>query len=253
VTQVVTLSVFRFEGVVNRLWAFAQMQFSRGPLKRLPDVGFVKMFGTGTGEGFTPVPNFGVYALMTTWPSLDIARRRLAESAVFQRYRAHALEHATLHLASIASRGLWDGGTPFVTDKAAADGPGMLAVLTRATVKPRHVIAFWRHTPDISETVRGETHMHFKIGMGEVPWLQQVTFSVWDDVAAMKAFAYKSASHGGAVRAVREGGFFAEELYARFRVLAAEGCFGGRRFEPLAMGAVAGLPSTPPPVPAAAA
>jgi spheroidene monooxygenase len=89
-------------------------------------------------------------------------------------------------------------------------------------------LGFWRHTPDISETVRGETHLCFKIGMGEVPWLQQVTFSIWDDIEAMKAFAYRSRSHANAIRHVREGGYFKEELYARFRVLAAEGTWQGR-------------------------
>jgi len=64
--------------------------------------------------------------------------------------------------------------------------------------------------------------------MGEVPWLQQVTFSVWDDPAAMVAFAQRSASHHGAVQQVRRNGWFREELYARFRVLAQEGTWEGR-------------------------
>ncbi len=109
-----------------------------------------------------------------------------------------------------------------------------MAILTRATIKKRHALAFWRETPDISSHVREQTHMKFKIGLGEVPLFQQVTFSVWDDAEAMKAFAYKSAFHGEAVKRVRANGWFKEELYARFAILAAEGCWEGRDFARLA-------------------
>lgn len=225
--QAVSISFFRFEGVAARLWAFGQMQFARAPLKRLADIGFFKLFGTGTGEGFTPVPNFGVYAILATWPSLAVARRTVAAADVFERYRRHAAESFTIYLSAVSSRGQWDGGSPFAINSEAA-APDTIAVLTRATVKKRFLYSFWSQTPDISGTVREQTHLRFKMGMGEVPWLQQVTFSVWDDAEAMKAFAYSSQSHGEAVRRVRQNGWFHEELYARFRVLAAEGTWGGR-------------------------
>lgn len=233
---VVALAVHRFEGVTNRVWAFSQMGLSRFALKRIPGIGFVKMLGTGTGEGFTPVPNLGVYALMTTWPSLDKARESLALEPVFQRYRDHAAERYVLYLRAIASRGRWDGVEPFPIEKP-QDSPLPMAVLTRATVKARHVIRFWRAQPDVSDLVRGQSHMLFKIGMGEIPWFHQVTFSVWDDVPAMKAFAYGLAAHGEAVRQVRQGQWFKEELYARFGVLAQEGTWGGR--DPLRTAATA--------------
>jgi spheroidene monooxygenase len=67
----------------------------------------------------------------------------------------------------------------------------------------------------------------FKIGIGEVPWLQQVTFSIWPDSATMAAFARSDGAHAQAIRAVREGGWFREELYARFRVLGDVGSWNG--------------------------
>lgn len=224
--QAVALCIHRFDGLADRLWAFGQMQFARPKLAALPGLGFSKLFGTGTGEGFTPVPNLGVYAVLTTWPDLDTARQRVAEGRVFRDYRAHAAEHCTLYLSAISSRGRWDGGEPFAVETGAAGR--LVAVLTRATVRLRHLVRFWSETPDISGTVRAQDHLLFKIGMGEVPWVQQVTFSVWDDAEAMKAFAYRSASHGEAVRRVREGGWFREELYARFRVLGSDGTWNGR-------------------------
>lgn len=228
--QAIALSFFRFGRTADRLWAFSQMQFSRGPFNRTPGIGFAKMFGSGTGEGFTPVPNFGVYALMGTWDSLVQAREAIAQSAVYGRYRDHAAESWTVYIQAISSRGVWDGDSPFDVVPA-GEPPLPMAVLTRATVKPRHAVSFWRWAPDISTTVREETHMLFKIGIGEVPWLQQVTFSIWDDVQAMKDFAYSSQFHSAAIKEVRRNGWFREELYARFRVLGFEGQWDGR--EPL--------------------
>jgi spheroidene monooxygenase len=70
--------------------------------------------------------------------------------------------------------------------------------------------------------------MLFRMGMGEVPLLHQVTFSVWQDAAAMRRFAYGGAGHARAIAAVRAGDWFAEELYARFAVLEAAGRWQGR-------------------------
>ena len=44
----------------------------------------------------------------------------------------------------------------------------------------------------------------------------------------MNAFARKSGPHARAIRAVREEGWFREELYARFRVTDATGTWHGR-------------------------
>ncbi len=250
--KTVSISFFRFEGLFNRLWAFSQMQFARGPLKRMPGIGFFKLFGTGTGEGFTPVPNFGVYAILATWPTEDAARAAVAEGRVFQAWRRHASEMATVYLTALSSRGTWDGVAPFEVTKAAGL-PVPIAVMTRATLKKRYVFDFWRQTPDISTTVRGQTNLKFKIGMGEVPWFQQVTFSIWDDPEQMKAFAYKSASHAGAVKLVRDNKWFKEELYARFHVLGFDGTWEGKRpLDSLRLGLPSAEPAPTPPAPALA-
>jgi spheroidene monooxygenase len=220
--QAVSISFFRFDGFWNRLWVLGQMGAARLPMKAIPDLSFFKLFGSGTKEGFTPVPNFGVWAILAVWPDQETAKKRIDEAAIYARWRRHSTEHATVYLSATASRGQWDGKTPFAIEKA-GEAPAPIAVLTRATIKKRHVISFWRQQPDISALVRQQTHMLFKIGLGEVPWFQQVTFSIWDDADAMKTFAYKSASHGQAIREVRQNGWFNEELYARFQVIGAEG------------------------------
>ena len=43
----------------------------------------------------------------------------------------------------------------------------------------------------------------------------------------MAAFARRDGPHARAIRAVREGGWFSEELYARFQVVGDVGAWGG--------------------------
>ena len=223
VTQTVSLSFYRFAGPLARAWAFAMMGLARGPMARTPDIGFWKLCGSGIGEGFTPVPNTAVYAILATWPDLATAEARTAEG-VFARYAVKATESWTVFLQTQSVRGAWAGATPFVASTEAATGP--LAALTRATIKPRILTRFWGRVPDISAMIGQDQNVAFKIGIGEVPWLHQVTFSIWPSEAAMAAFA-RTGPHAAAIRAVREEGWFREELYARFAVRSDRGTWNG--------------------------
>jgi len=228
--QTVSLSLFRFETTVARLWVIGQMGVARIGLARIPDLTFWKLCGSGTGEGFTPRPNWGVWAILTVWPDLATAQARTTSGPLFRRWRAKAAEHWTIHLSPASVRGHWSGCTPF----AAADPalPGPLAAMTRATLRPSRLARFWGRAPDISNVIGADPNVIFKIGIGEVPVLHQVTFSVWPDTATMAQFARGDGPHGRAIRAVRDEGWFNEELYARFRILGTTGTWGGA--DPLA-------------------
>ncbi len=223
--QIVSLSFFRFHGPGSRLWAFTQMMFARAPLARVPGIGFWKLFGSGSGEGFTPVPNTAVYAILATWQSPGAARDAIETAAVFQRYRDHAAENWTVYLSPTSARGQWDGQAPFAPSVDAGAGP--IVALTRATIRPRILLRFWGRVPDISAAIGADPNVMFKIGLGEVPWFQQVTFSIWPDSDSMAAFARRDGPHARAIRAVRDGNWFAEELYARFRVVDQHGSWEG--------------------------
>jgi len=58
--QTVTLSFYRFARLSDRLWAFSQMGFARLSLMRNRQLSFWKLFGSGVGQGFTPIPNTAV-------------------------------------------------------------------------------------------------------------------------------------------------------------------------------------------------
>ena len=224
-TQTVSLSFFRFAGPMARLWAFTQMGFARPRIARIPGIGFWKLFGSGSGEGFTPVPNTAVYGILATWPSAEAARKAVESEALFQRYRAKAAESWTVYLEATSARGAWDRAEPFSV--TTSESEGALAALTRATIRPRILMQFWRRVPSISAAIGSDPNVAFKIGLGEVPWFHQVTFSIWPDTASMAEFARKDGPHAKAIRAVREGHWFAEELYARFRIVGADGSWNG--------------------------
>jgi len=222
--QTVTLSLFRFDRALARLWVLGQMGAARFVLPHVPGLRFWKLCGSGTGEGFTPKPNWGTWAILAAWDSRAAAEAGL-QRAPFARWQGKASESCVIYLEPYSVRGHWAGKTPFAAEGAAPDGP--IAAMTRATVKPARALRFWGRVPDISAKVGTDPNVMFKIGIGEVPLLHQVTFSVWPDAASMAAFARRG-PHAEAIRAVREEGWFNEELYARFRVAGTQGTWQGR-------------------------
>ncbi len=222
--QIVSLTLHRFEGRAARAWAFGMMGLARWPLSRVPGIGFWKLCGSGSGVGFLPTPNLGVYAILATWPGEREARAAIGGAGIFGRYRARASEAWTILLRPVSARGEWSGRTPF--EPSAAEGRGPIAALTRGTVRPRALPRFWGRVPAISDRIGADPEVLFKIGIGEVPWLHQVTFSVWPDAAAMARFA-RTGAHAEAIAAVRAEGWFTEDLYARFEVAGEIGAWAG--------------------------
>lgn len=226
IINTVSLTLFRFEKWSTRLWVLGQMGAARLSFMRMSEVGFWKLCGSGTGEGFTPTPNTAVWAILATWPDATTARRVIDQAPVYRRWRRRASESWTILLEPTSARGVWAGVAPFtVGDTKAHQGP--VVALTRATMRLSTFLRFWRRVPDISNVIGQDPNVIFKIGIGEVPLLHQVTFSIWPNTETMAHFARGDGPHGRAIAAVRSEGWFREELYARFRILDDWGTWGG--------------------------
>jgi hypothetical protein len=74
--------------------------------------------------------------------------------------------------------------------------------------------------------------LRLSVAIGEAPVGLLGTFSVWQDQSALEAFAYRGEAHRQVVRRTPGERWYAEELFARFEVLDAEGTVGG--IDPLA-------------------
>ena len=221
----VSLSFFRFKSPLSRLWALGMMGLPRFAIGKTPDIGFWKLFGSGKGDGFGVTLNPRDFAILSVWPDEPTARARTSEAPAFARYHKRAYESWTVFLNATSVRGAWSGKEPFETGAMAGNGP--VAFLTRATIKPSAGVQFWKKVPNISDAIAQDSHVLFKAGIGELPLLQQVTFSVWPDTKAMSNFAHKDGPHAQAIKAVRDGDWFSEELFARFKVLGDSGTWGG--------------------------
>ncbi|WP_240758262.1 spheroidene monooxygenase [Palleronia sediminis] len=221
--QTVTLTLHRFDRVAVRPWVVAQMGLSRLDMARLPGCTFWKLCGTGSGAGFSPRPNWSTWAILACWEDRAAAEAGLAAQP-YRRWAARADAVRTIVLEPAQARGQWSGRTPFAPDgNRPIEGP--VAALTRATIRPRHLARFWARVPDIHEAILSDMNVTFRIGLGEVPWLHQVTFSIWPDARTMADFARADGPHMRAVRAVRAGDWFSEELYARFAVIEMRGAW----------------------------
>lgn len=251
---VAVLSCFHFERVADRLWALLQMQRGHAALRRAPDLLFYKLCGSGRNFASPLWPNWSVYGVISVWPDLPTAQRATlvgreledlqiadshpdadararANAALFAAYEARAAERLTLFLDPLWSKGRWAGDNPFGAEAAPRDAAardvGPLAVLTRATLRGRGLRPFWRSAPAVDAAIAADPSVRFKIGLGELPWRNQVTFSVWPDLAAMRRFAYQSPAHADAARSAFGEGWFEEDLFARFRLLGAHGSWRG--------------------------
>jgi heme-degrading monooxygenase HmoA len=220
--MVVSLTLLRFSGIA-RVWMLTQMAFARPALCRTPGLRFWKLLGSG--RGFGPWPDFSRYALLTVWPSLEDAHAFCDSSPMMQRFRRRADETWTLYMRPVRARGAWSGVNPFAADVAYVDGP--LAILTRATIRWRALTRFWSHARATERALQDAPGLLFAIGIGEAPLIRQATFSLWRDEGAAHAYAHRTIAHAKVIRCTRTEGWYAEELFARFAPIRAEGTWNG--------------------------
>lgn len=231
-SPITTLTVFSFPPE-QRFWAFSQMALARPLLMGIEGMRFAKLMGTGRGLGFTRSPDWSRYALLAVWEREAQARRFLGGSRFFRRYLGHSSESATVVLRTLASHGSWNGRKPFLPVEAdAVPGDGALGVLTRASIRMRRLGAFWERVEPVSALLHGAPGLVASVGIGELPFIRQATFSLWESREAMQAFAYGSAEHREVIRRTRAEGWYGEDLFARFRVLDIIGRFPPAGLDP---------------------
>jgi spheroidene monooxygenase len=143
-----------------------------------------------------------------------------------QAYRHRAGEMLTVLLRATSSRGSWGGQALAATAAARPDAP--VASLTRAAIRPRHAWRFWSHSPGAESAIARAPGCRFAVGLGEAPLLRQATFSLWDNQAAMDAYA-RGGAHAGAMASAWREGWFSEWMFVRFAPISIEGQWHGRR------------------------
>jgi heme-degrading monooxygenase HmoA len=214
----------------------AAMLRDRRPVAQSPGHTFHRLLGTGSGTTFTPRDADPTHwALLACWSDARAAAG-FERSDVVRRWDARAAgrggERFRAAMTPLASRGSWDGRQPFGDPGATAGRPddavdGPVAALTRATLRWRTAAGFWRAVPPVARRLRESAGLVAAFGIGEAPVGRQGTFSIWRSAEALTAFAYGSDEHRQAIRQTPHAQWYAEELFARFAVVEAQGSVRG--------------------------
>ncbi|TXK25022.1 spheroidene monooxygenase [Pontibacter qinzhouensis] len=224
--RITTLTLFGLKKGHIR-WGLAQMGTSVKPLNVTPGLLFYKLLGSGVGKGFSLQPNFRRYGLLCTWESGAAAEEFFKHAPLLETYRQHSEEIWTVWLHTLQSHGLWSGESPFAPflEKMPA---GPVAVLTRASVNWLALPSFIKYAPAATRALDSAAGLLCSIGLGELPFVRQATFSIWESAEAIKAYAYKDVAHQEVIKRTRSENWYSEELFARFSPFASEGTWQGK-------------------------
>ena len=192
------------------------MQFAHRPLRKVPGLEFYKLMGTGK-ERFNPSPDWSVYGILQVWDSEKHADDYFNSNPLFQRYTDHSEKSWVVYLKNTIARGKWDNENPFLRSKTIEEDLSMVVALTRATIKTKLLFKFWKFVPKSQKNLWNNEGLIFTKGIGEVPFRQMATFSLWKDEASLNKFAYQTKGHVAAIGATRKLNWYHEELFARFQ------------------------------------
>jgi hypothetical protein len=194
----------------------------RRRVKDVPGLRFVRHLGTGRGVAMGLGGDLRRWATFAVWDR-EVDLEPLGDGAD---------EAWSVRLEPLGARGSWGGRTPLPDGRRTTDGP--VAVLTRARLRVRSWPAFYRSVPPVEAALHAAPGVLAVVGVGEAPVGLQATFSLWRSTEDMEAFAAAPGPHRVVARRARAEGWFAEDLFARFRPYASTGTWGGR--DPLAGG-----------------
>jgi len=210
----------------SRFWGFGRFILGQRPLRDVAGLRFSKVLGSGYESGFGLRPSWSRQGLFCIFDDEEHADRFLASSVV-DGYRQRAREFLSTKLRAFSSRGSWAGATLPVTASVPEAGP--IAALTRASIKPGRARAFWQQAPLTQDSLVGAPGCLLSVGVGEAPLLRQATFTVWDSVSAMDAYA-RTGAHLEAIKASLRNGYFSESMFVRFVPVGLQGTWLGKRY-----------------------
>ena len=209
-----------------QLWAWGRLVLGTRPLRGVPGLNFVKVMGSGANGGFGLAPSGTHRGLFLVFDDEPQARAFVEHSPVLAAWRAHARELLVALMRASSSKGSWSGAAMQATVEPPTAGP--IAALTRASIRPRHALKFWRLSPPAELALARAEGCLLAAGLGEAPLVRQCTFSLWTSTAAMDRYA-RSGAHQQAIRTAYGGGYFSESMFARFVPLDIRGTWQGRQ------------------------
>ena len=224
--MICTLTVVRYPVWLG--WAgFLSMAVFRLPLFLKKELGFWKLMGCGRNGTFDIVPDLRQWAVLEVW-SLEPGIRSQTPQFLLNWWKFFHCEIWTLELEPIEGHGTWDGKNCFGDLPKQTDYEGMIGILTRATIRINKLNSFWKNVGGVANQMAGAEGFITSLGIGEIPWIKQATFSIWESKAHMKQFAYQMKEHAEVVRKTRKEDWYSEDMFVRFRITGSKGSLRGK-------------------------
>lgn len=191
--------------------------------------------GSGKNGTFDKTPDWQQWALLEVFKSDDLPEKMLKFTAnnstpkfINAYWKFFKVEKLTIVLQPIESHGKWDGKLCFGILPKQTDYAGQIAVLTRATIRLNKLNAFWSNVSGVANQMSTAKGFITSFGIGEVPFVKQATFSVWQSKQSMKDFAYNMHEHKEVIQKTKKENWYSEEMFTRFIVLYSFGTLNGK-------------------------
>jgi hypothetical protein len=213
-----TLIIIRYPKYLG-IFGFFSMMIFRLPLALSKKILFWKLMGSGKNGTFDIKPDFNQWALLFTMNAPSEFIPPFIEF-YFKFFRCDVKQFI---MQPLEGHGLWDGKKVFGELSKQNNYDSVVAVLTRATIRINRMKNFWRNVDAVANKMTIAPGFILSYGIGEMPWLKQATFSVWQNKASMKLFAYSMQQHADVIKKTRQENWYKEELFVRFKILTVKG------------------------------
>ncbi len=187
--------------------------------------------GSGKNGTFDIRPDLRQWAILAVFDkeiNTEISTEQLYGKSIATWWRRCHCEVMTIAVEPIEGHGKWDGKECFGNLPKTSSYEGVIAVLTRATIRLNKATAFWKNVKSAAQNLTITPGFILSFGVGEIPWIKQATFSIWQNKNAMKEYAYKMKEHQQVIQKTRKENWYSEELFVRFKVLWTSGNLGGK-------------------------
>lgn len=225
-----TLTIIRYK---KRYIPFAllAMAIFHIPFWFNPKATFYKLLGCGKNGTFDKQPDWQQWGMLSVHPgqliNTNSSIKDLYGLFINSWLKLFNCEVCTFYLEPIEGHGKWDGKECFGSLPKQFDYDGPIAILTRATIRFSQLSPFWKNVGSVAAQMSTAKGFIASIGIGEIPYIKQATFSIWQSKGHMKAFAYNMKEHAEVIRKTRKENWYSEDMFVRFKPLKITGTIRG--------------------------
>ena len=181
---------------------------------------FIKLLGTGSKDGFSVIPDFSSYIMITSWENDDFRKKFIDENKLFQEISDKSSKRIEIKIDPYNYIGSWNGINPFKNKSSYKEGK--IIVLTRARVKLTKLINFFISTSSAAKSINSRKGAEYYKGVGELPIIEQATISIWKSEQSMKDYAYLDKNHLKIIHKARKNNWYSEELFVRSNIISSK-------------------------------